>query len=97
MRAASASILPRQRKLAACDECNLACTCAALLIVAMGVPFPNYAIGASANGATAPGPTILGAYIGNPGDPASPWEPILRAFTSAMGQSPKIVLQYHGL
>ncbi len=68
--------------------------CAALLIVAMGVPFPNYAIGASANGATAPGPTILGAYIGNPGDPASPWEPILRAFTSAMGQSPKIVLQY---
>jgi hypothetical protein len=68
--------------------------CAVLLIGAVGIPLAPEAIAASADGPTTPGQTLLGAYIGDPGDPHSPWEPNLITFTSAMGQPPKIVLQY---
>ena len=68
--------------------------CATLMIAATGIPFDNQAIAGSANGAAPPDRTILGAYIGDPGDPHSPWEPNLRTFTSAIGQPPRIVLQY---
>ncbi len=67
---------------------------AVLAIAATGIPFDNGAIAGTANGAPASRQTILGAYIGDPGDSYSPWGPNLRTFASAIGRPPTIVLQY---
>jgi hypothetical protein len=67
---------------------------AAVLTAAASITVASWPAAASSSRAPAPDQTILGAYIGAPGDSSSPWEDRLRTFESAMGQSPAIVLQY---